>query len=638
MRSLTEIAFRLRQESANLWLLWQQPDANNVGSPRIDIGLPDPTAVADRLRGSPYAAEIERLAEEVLAHRFHLLGLPPLDAGDPIPWRRDLQHGTETGTEYFRRVPYLDFQRAGDHKIVWELNRHQHLVLLAQAFLFTGRKEFLDEIPRQLTSWMETNPFQRGINWASALEVAFRTLSWIWVYHLVGSHLVGTHLEDAFRKQWLNSMYQHGLHLEYNLSVYFSPNTHLLGEAVALHALGRSFPEFPRAASWARLGHQTVLAQMEKQVRTDGSHFEQSSYYHLYALDFFLLHALLSEEEPPAWYDEKLYRMAEFLDALVSDSGILPFMGDEDGGRLFHPYGDRRRFAGATLATCALKFGRPEWLRSPADLAEQAAWWLGRVDLAARAPVQRESRWFPDAGLAVMRSPAAHVIVRAGSFGAGSAGHSHADVLSMVAFRDGNELLIDPGTFTYVADTDARERFRNTAAHNTIWIEGAEQATPRGPFRWDSPPQVELLHWNTNVRRDVLDAVCRYRGFIHRRSIVFHKPDILIVMDRVQGRAGEHRIEQHWLCPADLDRSFMETQPKAAAEPAERSRAFGSAEPASRYVARWQGALPATLAAAIGFDAAPAIRAIRSATEETLVEYEGGAARFPAHGAPELLP
>ena len=633
MRSLTEIAFRLRQESANLWLLWRQPDANNVGSPRIDAGLPDPGAVADRLRGSHYAAEIERLAEEVLAHRFHLLGLPPLDAGDPIPWRRDLQHGTETGMEYFRRVPYLDFRRAGDHKIVWELNRHQHLILLAQAFLLTGRKEFLNEIPRQLTSWIDANPFQRGINWASALEVAFRTLSWIWVYHLVGPHL-----EDAFRKRLLNSMYQHGLHLEYNLSVYFSPNTHLLGEAVALHVLGRSFPAFPRAAAWTRLGHQTVLAQMEKQVRPDGSHFEQSSYYHLYALDFFLLHALLAQEELPAWYDEKLCRMADFLDALVSDSGILPFMGDEDGGRLFHPYGDRRRFAGATLATCALKFGRPEWLRSTADLAEQAAWWLGRMDLEARTPVQRESRWFPDAGLAVMRSPAAHVIVRAGSFGAGSAGHSHADVLSMVAFRDGNELLIDAGTFTYVADADARERFRGTAAHNTVWIEGAEQATPHGPFRWDAPPQVELLYWHSDARRDVLDALCHYGELTHRRSIVFHKPDLLIVLDRVRGPAGAHTLEQRWLCPANIDGSFLATKPDAVREMAERSCAFGSTGAAWRSVVRWQGTLPATLAAAIGFDAAPVIRAIRSATEETLVEYEGGAARFPAQGAPELVP
>jgi len=262
MRSATELAFRLRQETANLWLLWRQPTMPDAAMLRFEIPLPDPNVVAAKLRGSSYAADVERLAQDVLLHRFHLLGLHPLDAGGSIPWRRDLRHEIETGTQYFRRIPYLDFQRAGDHKIIWELNRHQHLVLLAQAFLFSGRKEFLDEIPRQLQSWMDANPFQRGLNWASALEVAFRSLSWIWVFHLVGRHF-----DQRFRERWLNSLYQHGLHLEYNLSVYFSPNTHLLGEAVALHALGKLFADMPHAARWRRTGSRLILEQMERQVR-----------------------------------------------------------------------------------------------------------------------------------------------------------------------------------------------------------------------------------------------------------------------------------------------------------------------------------------------------------------------------------
>ena len=36
---------------------------------------------------------------------------------------------------------------------------------------------------------------------------------------------------------FLSSLYQHGCYIERNLSTYFSPNTHLLGEAVVLHAL-----------------------------------------------------------------------------------------------------------------------------------------------------------------------------------------------------------------------------------------------------------------------------------------------------------------------------------------------------------------------------------------------------------------
>ena len=180
----------------------------------------------------------------------------------------------------------------GDHKVIWELNRHQHLTLLAQAFRLTGRREYLDEAFRQMESWLDANPFLRGINWASALEVAFRALSWAWLWHMVGDEM-----PDALRARFLTALDRHGRYLELNVSVYFSPNTHLLGEAVALHALGVLFPAFPRAARWAETGGRLVEQQMERQVREDGSHFEQSAYYHVYALDFFLLYRLLAK--PP---------------------------------------------------------------------------------------------------------------------------------------------------------------------------------------------------------------------------------------------------------------------------------------------------------------------------------------------------
>ena len=105
--------------------------------------LPDPAVVASALRATRYAADVERIADEILRHRFPILGVT-IDTGPEIDWRRDYLHGIRTGTPYFRRSPYLDFAQAGDHKVIWELNRHQHLVLLAQAFLFSGRREFLD--------------------------------------------------------------------------------------------------------------------------------------------------------------------------------------------------------------------------------------------------------------------------------------------------------------------------------------------------------------------------------------------------------------------------------------------------------------------------------------------------------------
>ena len=49
-------------------------------------------------------------------------------------------------------------------------------------------------------------------------------------------------------------------------------------------------------------------------------------------------------------------------------------------------------------------------------------------------------------------------------------------------------MLIDPGTYTYVADRRWRDWFRGSAAHNTLRIDGLDQASPAGPFRWDGRP------------------------------------------------------------------------------------------------------------------------------------------------------
>ncbi len=555
--------------------------------------------IAEVLRSSRYAAEVESIANNILAHRFPLLGLV-VETGPAIDWRRDYVHGISTGTPYFRRSPYLDFARSGDHKIIWELNRHQHFPLLAQAFLFTRRREFLDEAFRQLENWMEENPFLRGINWASALEVAFRALSWAWLYQLAGSEF-----PKKLRDRFLAELYRHGRFLELNLSVYFSPNTHLLGEAVALHALGVLFPGFPRAVGWTETGGRIVQEQLARQVRPDGSHFEQSAYYHVYALDLFLLHYVLAGR--PEGQAEALIRMADYLQALMGPAGELPLIGDDDGGRLFHPYGDRMQFGRGTLATCAALFDRPEWMRSAEDLACQAAWWLGETGDTGRSLRHQGnlSRLFADAGVAVMTSGDVHVVIKAGPFGEGSGGHSHSDVLSVVARLGDREILIDPGTYTYVADPAERNSFRGSAAHNTVRVDSRDQATPAGPFRWTDKPATTIRQWSSTPDRDYLDAACAYAGFTHRRRVLFLKPTTLVVLETVDGPPGEHLIEQFWhLAESDDAARFGFSAPAEVIE-GWRSRAFATKEPAPVLRVTRRGPLRCRLAAVVDFSESP---------------------------------
>lgn len=539
LRSPRELAYRLAQQAANAWFAVRPPTLHPGSFPRLRK-LPDPEPVLQTLRGSAYATEVERLAGLVLEHRFPLFDTL-LSTGAGIEWRRDYWSGKQSGTAYFRFIPYLDLATAGDHKRVWEINRHQHLVLLAQAFRLSGRRDYLHEIAAEIESWFRQNPWMRGINWTSALEIAFRATSWLWVYHLAGGEL-----PVDLRGRLLEGLLRAGYYLECNLSVYFSPNTHLLGEAVALHALGALLPDLPPAARWERLGARLVAEQMRKQVRADGSHFEQSAYYHVYALDLFLFHRAVTggDEE----FDRRLAAMADYLETLTAPSGLLPPLGDDDGGRFFHPYGRRAAFGRATLATCGALLNRPEWITDETLLHEQAVWWFGAGCLqTGPRPVARrlDSRLFPDAGVAVLRAGDVQIVADAGPFARSSAGHSHSDTLSLIVRRGDADVLIDPGTFCYLGPE--RDVFRSSAAHNTIRVDGFDQGTAAGPFHWLDSPEVEILAWRTEATRDSLDALCRYRGFQHRRRLVLLKPSgVLFVADQLSGPPGQHVAEQFW--------------------------------------------------------------------------------------------
>lgn len=604
MRSAAELAFRARQEAANLKLLAAPPVFRGEAPARLR--LPDPAPCVDALRQSEFAGFVLATAEEILRHRFPLFGVT-IETGPEIRWRRDYAHGKESGTAYFRRIPYLNFNEAGDHKFIWELNRHQHLVLLAQAFLFSGKREYADEIFRQIESWLNQNPFQCGINWTSALEVAFRALSWIWIYHWISAEM-----PDTFRARFLTGLYRHGRHLAENLSIYFSPNTHLLGEAVALHALGTLFEPFPESGAWRRRGAQIVEGQLSFQVRPDGSHFEQSTYYHIYALDLFLFYYLLAGR-PPAMMPG-LIGMAQYLHWLFGFTERISFFGDDDGGRIFHPYGDRDRFGRATLTTCGVLFGREEWIGGAA--AEQAAWWMGAESIPIRSSYSPPSgsRLFPDSGSAFLQSGGLWVQADAGPFGFGGAGHSHSDTLSLVVWLSSERVLIDPGTYTYIADPEERAWFRGSAAHNTVRIDKRDQAQPTGPFRWQSKPEVRIGKWAADSSRAQLEAFCSYNGFTHRRRILL-EPGRLLVVDDIEGPPGEHICEQIWHLGPAAAKVNLDFSAPAITSKSKFSPVYGTQFPGAVITAGFTGRLPTRLAMLLQTGEAQAItveEAVRS--------------------------
>jgi Heparinase II/III-like protein/Heparinase II/III N-terminus len=526
-----------------------------------------------RQRVSAEAEAIIREADEICRHRFRLLGYTDLDYGPEIDWHLDAVHGKRAPLEPWFKIEFLNFAEVGDHKVIWELNRHQHLVTLAKAWRLTGETRYIDELLAQWYSWQRSNPYPLGINWGSSLEVAFRSLSWLWVRELLAGCEAVT---QGFQVELLRALASNGRYIERYLSTYFSPNTHLLGEAVALFFIGTLCPGIPAAGEWQQRGWRIVLQEAERQVRPDGVYFEQALYYHVYALDFFL-HArqlaICNQITIPPAFDQTLVRMLEVLSAL-SQTGPPEGFGDDDGGRVFNPRRNRAEHLTDPLALGAIAYSRADF-KSASSLTEEAIWLLGAegARLFGALPDERpapESKCFEAGGLYVMAGSGdeSQLVIDAGPQGIGHSGHGHADALSVRVSIDAQRCLIDPGTFCYIGGGGERDLFRGTGAHNTLRVDRQDQAVPDGPFAWSAIPSVRAEYWlrgktftlfsgsHTGYNR-LPDPVLHRRFVFHVCSGPDRRPDVnpgggfWLIRDVVEGRES-HELEIFWHFAADV--------------------------------------------------------------------------------------
>jgi hypothetical protein len=510
-------------------------------------------------------------ADEICRHRFRLLGYVELDFGVEIDWHLDAVHGKHSPLKPWHKINFFDFAQIGDHKVIWELNRHQHLVTLAKAWLFTQDSRYSNELISQWNAWQKANPYPVGINWASTLEVAFRSLSWIWVGQLLAEC---PELSSQFKSDLLRGLALNGRYIERYLSTYFSPNTHLLGEAAALFFIGVLYPQIPSSDRWKKKGLEILLQQAETQVHRDGVYFEQSLYYHVYALDLFLHVRLLASRNKidiPANFDEVLKKMLAVVKTLSQSGPPLGF-GDDDAGRLFNARRNRARHMTDPLAIGAVLF-QDEQLRAAATLTEESIWLFGQQAATflsgTSLPLPPRAQSFPDAGIYISagsENSSQELVIDAGPLGAMRAGHGHADALSVKYSANGQPCLVDSGTFCYISSGDERNSYRGTAAHNTLRVDELDQAVLDGPFAWKNLPAVRADAWIVGETFTYFSG--SHTGYLrlndpvlHRRSVFHLLKSFWMVRDVVEGNAA-HVLETFWhfdprLVIHQVDSSFV---------------------------------------------------------------------------------
>lgn len=264
---------------------------------------------------------------------------------------------------------------------------------------------------------------------------------------------------------------------------------HVLRNATALVVAGICLED----AGHTRRGLRLLERQLKRQILRDGGHEERSTSYHRLVLgDLLDVRTVLDQVEAPSppWLERAIVDMERWLMSIAGPGGDVPPLNDGWDG--------------------------PPVSRPTAE---------GLTHLA-------------DSGYVVLRDDGSQAILDAGPLAPPHLpAHAHADALSITMWAEGEPLIVDCGSGAYAGPD--RARFRATAAHNTVQVDGRDQCELWAPFRAAFLPRVEraaIEHLeNAVVVRSSHDGYRRLADpVVHQRTLVWLGQDGAVVVDRLR--------------------------------------------------------------------------------------------------------
>jgi len=497
-----ERLFRFRRERAIDWHRFIFCTSVARQLPRLDVSF------------NPTAQEAQR----ILAGDWGALGFAWRWTSSAAVWRTSPDTGKLWPADFFGSIPFRAGNPYGDVRVLWEPSRLQGLVSLALlgSHDASSKVQAGNVLEQVLASWTRDNQYLTGAHYLSAMECALRLIA---VCHALDMmrDVLQERVAAWSRLLWL--VESHASFIERRLSLHSSSGNHSITECAGLIYAGVLFPEHSRASVWRSLGLKILPEQAFRQVLPDGGGIEQALWYQLLIIDLLgMVEALLESrgEVVPPRISAAVRRGRKFLCAFGEDPADLPPIGDGDGG-----------------------FALTSHLRLSFKSCEE-----GRAEVTT----------FPDSGYTICRpagSSPVRVVIDHGPLGMPpSYGHGHADALSIIVTANGANLLVDPGTYSYNRGAAWRRYFRSTRAHNTVTVDGLDQAVQESAFMWSCPYDTRLVA-SSGSQVDVVGRILmRHDGYrrinvIHWRAVLLKRNGLVLVWDRLEGQ-GEHEFELNW--------------------------------------------------------------------------------------------
>jgi len=496
---------------------------------------------------------LARVAQEAAKGRIMCFGRRTADYGDPVDWHLNPTNGYrwDPGKHWSRVLG--DGGQVGDIKLTWEIGRFPHAFQIARAAaLWPDLAATLTRaLERQISAFVDQNPYGKGVHWASGQEIAFRLLAWLFAARAMTDHLLPETLAQV-RKAVVDG----AVHIARNLAYarYAVHNNHILSEALALYVIGGLFAASADGIKWRKLGSAVLEEQANRQFYADGGYIQLSHNYHRLALQDLLCACAAAQstgETPAATWVDAMQRSLDFLLAQQNpEDGRLPNYGANDGALPF------------VLSTCKFSDFRPTLqavslatrgtrIYEPGPWDEEAAWLLG--PMALDAPLERRDRVsvsFATTGFHVLRGedPGTFALFRCGTI---HDRFSQIDMLHLDVWWRGLNLLVDGGSYLYNGPREWHNHFMRTASHNTVTVDGLDQMLHHRPFKCLYWTRARLLSFE-EAPTHVLCAGEHY-GYerhpgrcVHQRSILMVNDGGWIVVDHILGE-GAHLARLHWL-------------------------------------------------------------------------------------------
>ncbi|MDO8954852.1 MAG: alginate lyase family protein [Gammaproteobacteria bacterium] len=481
-----------------------------------------------------WCASLISQADKITKHKLSYFHLRDHDHGHPIQWNKDHGSDIDAPIGLAQKIDYRDFNEAGDCKLVWEPNRHQHLVVLARAYRASGNEKYAWEIKKQLESWLDQCPYGYGMNWRSPMELSIRLINWVWVIDLT---LESGIFSGTFRDQLLHSIYLHLREITMKYSRGSSANNHLIGEAGGVFIATSYFPQLTNATKWQSESFEILCREIELQTFMDGSNKELALEYQFFVIQFFLLCGLVGKwcgKEFPPQYWRNVERQLLFIGRLQEGGGNPVFYGDADDGYVLN-LGDSHIDPKPLLGAGALLFNNGQYKAWAPDYSQSLRWLfgaVGREQFDSIAPSKEGnhllSHAFQDSGFYLLQSGHPNeddrisVLFDCGQLGFGTiAAHGHADALSFTLKAFGEDLIIDPGTYDYFTYPEWRQYFRSTLAHNTLEVDGQDQSVMLGLFLWGKRAAARCLDWQPSDNGGMVKG--EHNGYGRLEDPVLHR-------------------------------------------------------------------------------------------------------------------